>query len=177
MERYGWMTFVSRPPTGWKRWPATVWDNTAFASTFNGGFVSFGATAMPMTSRSSIIIDDPIMTERIDRDDLARIDFSGVATDETLANVTPGEVLREEFMRPMGLSARRLARELGVPANRITAILNGDRTVTAETAVLLSERFRTSAEFWMNLQTAFDLEEVRRNRAVSPSAPVTLVAR
>jgi len=132
---------------------------------------------MPMTSRSLIIIDDPIMTERIDRDDLARIDFSGVATDETLANVTPGEVLREEFMRPMGLSARRLARELGVPANRITAILNGDRTVTAETAVLLSERFRTSAEFWMNLQTAFDLEEVRRNRAVSPSAPVTLVAR
>jgi len=117
------------------------------------------------------------MTERIDRDDLARIDFSDVATDETLANVTPGEVLREEFMRPMGLSARRLARELGVPANRITAILNGDRTVTAETAVLLSERFRTSAEFWMNLQTAFDLEEVRRNRAVSPSAPVTLVAR
>jgi addiction module HigA family antidote len=74
-------------------------------------------------------------------------------------------------MEPLGLSVRALARGLDVPANRITEILNGGRAVTAETAILLASRFGTSAEFWMNLQTAFDLEAVRRRResSVSPS--------
>ena len=74
----------------------------------------------------------------------------------------PGAVLRAEFMAPLGLSARALARELGVPSNRITAILGGARRVTAETALLLAERFGTSAEFWLNLQMMHDLEEARR---------------
>ena len=76
--------------------------------------------------------------------------------------MTPGDVLREEFMVPLGLSARALARELGVPSNRISAILAGQRSVTAETAILLGERFGTSAEFWLNLQMMHDLEEARR---------------
>jgi addiction module HigA family antidote len=67
-----------------------------------------------------------------------------------------------EFMVPLGLSARALARELGVPSNRITSILTGDRGVTAETAILLGERFGTSAEFWLNLQVMHELEEARR---------------
>ncbi|HKM62697.1 MAG TPA: HigA family addiction module antitoxin [Acidisphaera sp.] len=71
--------------------------------------------------------------------------------------------MREEFLVPLGISARALARELGVPPNRVTAILNGTRAITAETAILLSRRFGTSAEFWMNLQTNYDLRQARRS--------------
>jgi antitoxin HigA-1 len=95
-------------------------------------------------------------------EDMARLDFSDVASEERIGPVTPGEVLRKEFMAPLGLSGRALARELGVPSNRITEIVAGERAITAETAILLGERFRTSAEFWLNLQTAHDLEEARR---------------
>lgn len=97
----------------------------------------------------------------ITRADAERMDFSDVAAGGRLAPVTPGDVLREEFMAPHGLTARALARELDVPPNRITAILNGERAVTAATALLLARRFGTSAEFWMNLQTAHDLELAR----------------
>jgi addiction module HigA family antidote len=97
----------------------------------------------------------------INRADLERTDFSDIVSGERLAPVTPGEVLREEFMAPHGLSARALARELDVPPNRITEILNGERSISAETALLLARRFGTSAEFWMNLQTAHDLELAR----------------
>ena len=96
-------------------------------------------------------------------EDVAGMDFSDVASAERIGPVTPGAVLREDFMVPLGLSARALARELGVPSNRITAILAGERGVTAETAILLSERFGTSAEFWLNLQTMHDLEAARRH--------------
>jgi addiction module HigA family antidote len=97
-------------------------------------------------------------------EDVAGLDFSDEAGSERIGPVTPGEVLREEFMVPLGLSGRALARELGVPSNRITEIVAGERSVTAETAILLSERFGTSAEFWLNLQMAHDLEEARRHR-------------
>ena len=79
-----------------------------------------------------------------------------------LPPVTPGEILREEFMVPLSLSANRLAEALGVPANRITAILNGTRAVTADTALRLARCFRTSPEFWLNLQLLHDLEVARR---------------
>ena len=81
-----------------------------------------------------------------------------MTTGETIPSVTPGDVLRAEFLEPLGLSARSLARDLDVPPNRVTAIINGERGITAETAILLSRRFGTSAEFWMNLQTAHDLK-------------------
>ena len=89
------------------------------------------------------------------------LDYSDVSDGERIGPVTPGDVLREEFMMPLGLSARALARDMGVPPNRITAILNGERAVTAETALLLAARFGSSAEFWMNLQTSHDLEVAR----------------
>ena len=92
-----------------------------------------------------------------DLDTLDMVDTTG----EPLAPITPGEILRTEFLEPMGLSARRLAAEMGVPTNRITTILNGTRAVTAPTALLLAGRFGNSAEFWMNLQTAHDLELAR----------------
>ena len=101
------------------------------------------------------------MTIRMD--DVASMDFSDVAGPERIGPVTPGDVLREDFMLPLGLSARALARALNVPSNRITAILAGTRRVTAETAILLGERFGTSAEFWLNLQTMHDLEEARHH--------------
>jgi antitoxin HigA-1 len=97
----------------------------------------------------------------ITRADAERMGFSDVATGERLPPVPPGEVLREEFMVPLGLSARALARDLGVPPNRITEILNGERAITAEAAILLARRFGTSAELWVGLQVAHDLELAR----------------
>lgn len=101
----------------------------------------------------------------IRRDELANIEFSDIATGERLAPVTPGDVLLHDFMRPLNLSARAVARDLGVPANRVTEIINGERIVTADTAVRLERRFGASAEFWMNLQTAHDLELARERIA------------
>jgi antitoxin HigA-1 len=73
----------------------------------------------------------------------------------------PGEVLREEFLKPLGLSVNGLAVELRVPANRIGAIIKGERSVTADTALRLGRYFRTSPEFWMNLQSMHDLTRAR----------------
>jgi antitoxin HigA-1 len=95
-------------------------------------------------------------------EDVPGLDLSDVAGTERIGPVLPGEVLREEFMAPLGLSGRALARELGVPSNRITEIVAGERAITAETAILLAERFGTTAEFWLSLQTAHDLEMARR---------------
>ncbi len=71
--------------------------------------------------------------------------------------IHPGEVLREEFLGPLGMSATQLALRLRVPPNRVTSILNGSRAVTAETALRLSRYFRTTADFWLNLQMAYEL--------------------
>jgi antitoxin HigA-1 len=75
----------------------------------------------------------------------------------TRINTHPGEVLREEFLVPFGMSARALARELDVPPNRITSIINEERDVTADTAIRLARFFGTSAEFWLGLQKDYDL--------------------
>jgi addiction module HigA family antidote len=74
----------------------------------------------------------------------------------------PGEVLSEEFLKPLGMSANALAMALRVPATRIGAILKGERSVTAETALRLARFFRTSPEFWVNLQAMHDLTKARR---------------
>lgn len=104
----------------------------------------------------------------IKRENLPHTDFSDVTTGEKLPRITPGEMLREEFMKPLGLSASRLARDIGVPVNRITAILNNTRGISAETAILLGRRFGTTPEFWMNLQVVHDLEEARDRLGVAP---------
>jgi antitoxin HigA-1 len=103
-----------------------------------------------------------MMTIRME--DVTDLDFSDVAGPELTGAVTPGDVLRAEFLQPLGLSARTLAREFGVPSNCISSIVAGERSITAETAILLGERFGTSAEFWLNLQMMHDLEQARRNR-------------
>lgn len=70
----------------------------------------------------------------------------------------PGEILREEFLKPMALSAYRLAKDIGVPKNRITAIINEERGISPQTALLLSRYFRLSDELWINLQAHYDME-------------------
>ena len=83
-----------------------------------------------------------------------------------LANITPGEILAEDFLRPMGLSQYRLAKDISVPARRINEIVKGERAITADTALRLGRYFKMSAQFWLNLQSHYDLErmEVRLGR-------------
>ena len=77
---------------------------------------------------------------------------------QRLSPIHPGEILNEEFLRPMGITQYRLARSIGVDARRIHAIVHGQRSITPETALLLSRFFGNSAAFWMGLQSQYDLE-------------------
>ncbi len=77
---------------------------------------------------------------------------------KTLHSVHPGEVLLEEFLKPMGLSQNRLALNMGVPARRINEIVLGKRSISADTALRLARFFGTSAEFWLGLQAQYDLD-------------------
>ena len=81
-----------------------------------------------------------------------------IEQEERLPPVHPGEVLLEDFMKPLGLSQYRLAQELHVPALRISQIVHGKRAVTADTALRLARYFGTSANVWMRLQARYDLE-------------------
>jgi addiction module HigA family antidote len=76
-----------------------------------------------------------------------------------LRNIHPGEVLREEFLIPLELSAYKLSKDIGIPQTRVSEILKGNRRVTADTALRLSKYFGNSAKFWLGLQDDFDLEE------------------
>ena len=81
-------------------------------------------------------------------------------TMKRIANIHPGEVLLEEFLKPMGISQYRLAKAIGVQPIRISEICSGKRGVTADTALRLSRAFGTTAAFWMGLQADYDTEEV-----------------
>jgi addiction module HigA family antidote len=87
--------------------------------------------------------------------------------DKLMAPVHPGEILREDFMKPLGLSVNKLALELHVPATRIGEIVHERRRITAETALRLARYFKTNAEFWLNLQNFCDLERERRAGKIS----------
>lgn len=77
---------------------------------------------------------------------------------EKLPPIHPGEILNEEFLLPMNITQYRLAKAIGVDARRVHAIVHGERSITAETALLLSRFFGNSAEFWLGLQSQHDLE-------------------
>jgi antitoxin HigA-1 len=83
----------------------------------------------------------------------------------------PGEILREEFLLPLGLSARALAKLLDVPANRLTEIMRGTRDVSADTALRLGRYFGTDPRFWLNLQTAHDLSKAEKARSYKKIVP------
>ncbi len=78
--------------------------------------------------------------------------------DEKMPSIHPGEILSEEFLVPLNMSQYRLAKSIGVDPRRMHAIVRGERSITAETAMLLGKFFNTSAELWMGLQTQYDLE-------------------
>ena len=79
-------------------------------------------------------------------------------TDQKLPPIHPGEILLEEFLKPLGFSQYRLAHDIGVPPRRINEIVHGKRAITANTALRLARYFGTTAQFWLNLQTRYDLE-------------------
>ena len=76
--------------------------------------------------------------------------------------ITPGEILRDDFMEPLGLSINRLSRDLSVPPNRISEIVNGKRSVTVDTALRLERYLGINAQFWLNLQNEYDLRIMKR---------------
>jgi len=78
---------------------------------------------------------------------------------EKLKNIHPGEILKEEFLEPLEITAYRLSKETFIPQTRVSEILKGNRRITADTALRLAKFFGTSAKFWLGLQDDYDLEE------------------
>ena len=105
----------------------------------NGESCSFGNKDMPLKFKSSIIINNPVMA--------------------ILDNIHPGEILLEEFLKPLNISAYRLSKDIGIPQTRVSSIIKGKRRITADTALRLSKYFGNSAKFWLGLQDDFDIEE------------------
>jgi addiction module HigA family antidote len=82
-----------------------------------------------------------------------------------LSNIHPGEILLEEFLKPLNISAYRLSKDLGIPQTRTSEIIKGNRSITADTALRLSCYFGNSAKFWLGLQNDYDLEEEKKIKA------------
>ena len=85
-------------------------------------------------------------------------------TAKKLPPVHPGEILLEEYLKPLGISQNRLGRDLGVPAQRINEIIRGKRSITVDTALRLARYFDTTPQFWLNLQLHYDLEMARETQ-------------
>ena len=124
-------------------WRVTGKVNTAFGSTISGASVFAGGKARRKTWRSLTTIREV---------------SSAMTSEDRLPPIHPGEILREEFLVPLGMSAHELALALRVPATRINDIVNEKRGITADTALRLSRYFATTAKFWLNLQASYELE-------------------
>jgi antitoxin HigA-1 len=92
---------------------------------------------------------------------------------KTMPPIHPGETLREDFLKPLGLTANRLAMELIVPVTRVNDIVRGKRAITADTALRLSRYFGTTPQFWTSLQANYDLELAEDARGAEPTAAWT----
>lgn len=99
--------------------------------------------------------------------EMLKMSASQIITDimKKLKNIHPGEILSEEFLIPLDISAYRLSKEIGIPQTRISEIIKGNRRITADTALRLSKFFGNSAKFWLGLQDDFDIEEEKNNKA------------
>ena len=93
-----------------------------------------------------------------------------------LTNITPGEILAEEFLKPMGITQYRLAKDIGVPSRRINEIVKGQRAITSDTALRLGRYFAMLPEFWLNLQTHYDLEQEQERLAKRLEREVKVLA-
>jgi len=102
------------------------------------------------------------------------VDLSDVTAAGRLSAVHPGQILLREFLEPLAITPYRAAKDIGVPRNRVTGIVNGQRNVSADTALRFARYFGTSAAFWLNLQAQYDLRMAEENtgpeitRAVKP---------
>jgi addiction module HigA family antidote len=110
----------------------------------NGGFALNGRTEMPRESKSRTIIH---------RKELAM---------SKIGNIHPGEILLEEFLKPMGITAYRLSKETKIDQTRISEIIRGKRSISVDTALRFAAFFGNSPEFWINLQNHYDIQEKRR---------------
>lgn len=87
---------------------------------------------------------------------------STITNEDRLSNIHPGEILKEEFLIPLNISAYQLSKAIGIQQSRISQIINGKRSITPDTAIRLSKFFGTTAKFWLNLQNAYDIEELTK---------------
>ncbi len=87
-----------------------------------------------------------------------------------LKNIHPGEILQEEFLLPLEITAYKLSKDIGIPQTRVSAILKGKRRITVDTALRLSKYFGNSAKFWLGLQDDFDIEEERNEKKAELNA-------
>src|SRR6266849_10182379 len=116
------------------------------------------------------------MTIRREDIDAGRIDFSDVAGPERVPLSHPGTMLAKQYLKPLGITPYRLAKDIKVPLNRITAILAGKRAITPDTALRLERYLGTRASFWINLQAHYDFETARRRnerRILADITPLT----
>jgi addiction module HigA family antidote len=125
----------------------------------NGGFVLNGAMGTHGLWKWLTITEELSMSIRIE--DLSKMDFSDVATGERLPAVTPGEMLLEEFLKPLALTQYRLAKDIGVSQRRIGEIVAGKRAITADTDLRLCQYFGLSDGWWLRLQAHYDTEQAR----------------
>ena len=141
------MTYACRPAIGRRSSAVIGVSSTASESTINGEFAFAGETTVLGTSKSSTIIEGMSMTRN------------------GMRPIHPGEILREDFLVPLGMTAHALSQAIRVPATRVNDIVNGRRGVTADTALRLARYFGNSPEFWLNLQAAHDLRVAEREAA------------
>jgi addiction module HigA family antidote len=94
---------------------------------------------------------------------------------KSLPNIHPGEVLQEEFLKPLSLSAYRLAKETQIPQTRISEIIKGNRRITADTALRLSKFFGNTPQFWLGLQNDYDLKESQKFIATDLEIPTRVL--
>ena len=116
------------------------------------------------------------MTIKRDDIDKRKVDFSDIASGRRLPPVHPGEILRDEFLKPMDISVYELANAIKVPRTRVNDIVLGRRAITVDTAIRLGRYFGTSSEFWINLQVRYDLavaDRTLRRRIEKEVAPRT----
>jgi addiction module HigA family antidote len=123
--------------------------HTASASTINGGCASCGRRMVPIVWKSSITTKRAIQRS--------------IGMTQLLDEIHPGEILLEDFMKPMGITARQLAADIDVSPSRISDLVHGSRPITADTALRLGLFFGMEPRFWLNLQSEYDMRMAMRN--------------
>jgi len=170
------MIFASYRAIAWKRYTAIDAASIASGLAINGGYVSSGAKAQHGKLNSWTTTRDDTMSIRREDLDAGRVRFTDMASGKRLAPIHPGEILRDDFLKPMKISVYNLAQVIRVPRSRVNDIVHGRRAITTDTALRLARYFGTSPEFWVNLQMHYDLEIVSRSlrrqieREISPRA-------